>query len=122
MVTPHAETSRDPLNWKNPNEFDPESYKQAPTSEQNDEAKAKQVGLAQRPFSKEDFQVKDGRHVSITNSAFGAVYSRIDDKSYPVCDTAGYAPFGFGQLPDIPEALVEGKERMYLSWFYHNSP
>ena len=59
IVTPHAETGRDPLNWKNPNEFDPERYKQAPTSEQNDETKAKQVGLAQGPFSKEDFQVKD---------------------------------------------------------------
>jgi len=96
IVTPHAETSRDPINWKNPNEFDPERYKQAPTSEQNDDAKAKQVGLAQRPFSKEDFQVKDGRPVSITNSAFGAVYARVSDKPYPVCDAAGYAPFGFG--------------------------
>jgi pimeloyl-ACP methyl ester carboxylesterase len=28
--------------------------------------------------------------------------------------------FPFHQTPDIPEALVEGKERMYLSWFYHN--
>jgi pimeloyl-ACP methyl ester carboxylesterase len=28
--------------------------------------------------------------------------------------------FPFQQLPDLPEALVEGKERMYLSWFYHN--
>jgi len=26
----------------------------------------------------------------------------------------------FHQTPDIPEALVEGKETMYLSWFYHN--
>ena len=83
MVTPHAETSRDPLNWKNPNEFDPERHKQAPTSEQNDEAKAKQIGLAQSPFNKEDFQVKDGRYVSITNSAFGAVYAHIDTKAYP---------------------------------------
>jgi cytochrome P450 len=108
MVTPHAETSRDPLNWKNPNEFDPERYKQAPTSEQNDEAKAKQVGLAERPFSKEDFQVKDGRHASITNSAFGAVYARIDDKAYPVCDTAGYAPFGFGYRRCAGEFLTVG--------------
>jgi hypothetical protein len=22
--------------------------------------------------------------------------------------------------PDLPEALVQGKEMMYLSWFYHN--
>jgi pimeloyl-ACP methyl ester carboxylesterase len=28
--------------------------------------------------------------------------------------------FPFHQAPDIPEALVEGKETMYLSWFYHN--
>src|SRR5689334_2261313 len=28
--------------------------------------------------------------------------------------------FPFHQTPDLPEALVEGKEMMYLSWFYHN--
>jgi pimeloyl-ACP methyl ester carboxylesterase len=28
--------------------------------------------------------------------------------------------FPFHQTPDIPEALVDGKERIYLSWFYHN--
>ena len=28
--------------------------------------------------------------------------------------------FVFHQTPDIPEALVQGKELMYLSWFYHN--
>ena len=42
----------------------------------------------------------------------------------------GFAPPGpakpslwwpsFHQTPDIPEALVEGKELVYLSWFYHN--
>ena len=26
----------------------------------------------------------------------------------------------FHQTPDLPEALVQGKETMYLSWFYHN--
>jgi len=33
--------------------------------------------------------------VEMTNSAFGAVYSKIDGTPHPVVDTAGYAPFGF---------------------------
>jgi pimeloyl-ACP methyl ester carboxylesterase len=40
----------------------------------------------------------------------------------------GFAPTGrmplwwviFHQTPDVPEALVQGKEMMYLSWFFHN--
>src|SRR5215204_1111740 len=28
--------------------------------------------------------------------------------------------FSFHQTPDVPEALVQGKEMEYLSWFYHN--
>jgi pimeloyl-ACP methyl ester carboxylesterase len=40
----------------------------------------------------------------------------------------GFAPAGrpplwwvpFHQTPDVPEALVQGKELIYLSWFYHN--
>jgi pimeloyl-ACP methyl ester carboxylesterase len=42
----------------------------------------------------------------------------------------GFAPAGrmpvwwavFHQTPDVPEALVQGKEMMYLSWFFHNLP
>ena len=42
----------------------------------------------------------------------------------------GFAPPGrpplwwgiFHQTPDIPEALVQGKELIYLSWFLHNLP
>jgi pimeloyl-ACP methyl ester carboxylesterase len=42
----------------------------------------------------------------------------------------GFVPAGrmplwwviFHQTPDIPEALVQGKEMMYLSWFFHNLP
>ena len=83
-MTPHLETSKDPLHWNNPNDFDLERHKQAPTSEQNDETRGKQIGLAQCPFKKEAFRVKDGRYVSITNSAFGAVYTRVDNKTYPV--------------------------------------
>jgi len=26
----------------------------------------------------------------------------------------------FHQTPDVPEALVQGKEMIYLPWFYHN--
>ena len=29
--------------------------------------------------------------------------------------------FPFHQVPDLPEALVQGKELNYLSWFYHNA-
>jgi cytochrome P450 len=86
----------DPRHWSNPAEFDPDRYKAAPTTVDNDEAKCKEVGLARCPFPKESFAVKDGRKVAMTHSAFGAVYSVIDDTAYPVCDTAGYAPFGFG--------------------------
>src|ERR671929_525010 len=40
----------------------------------------------------------------------------------------GFAPAGrmplwwviFHQTPDVPEALVQGKEMMYISWFLHN--
>src|SRR5215211_5726089 len=40
----------------------------------------------------------------------------------------GFVPAGrmplwwviFHQTPDVPEALVQGKEMMYLSWFFHN--
>ena len=28
----------------------------------------------------------------------------------------------FHQTPNVPEALVEGKEMMYLSWFFHGLP
>ena len=96
IVTPHPETSRDPLHWNNPNDFDPDRYKQVPTSEQNDETRCKQVGLAQCPFSRQDFEVKDGRQASITNSTFGTVYAHVEEQAYPVCDDSGYAPFGFG--------------------------
>jgi len=96
IVTPHPATSQDPRHWTNPSDFDPDRYISAPTSVDNGEERCKEIGLARCPFPKEAFAVKDGRHVEMTNSAFGAVYSVVDGAAYPVCDTAGYAPFGFG--------------------------
>ncbi len=96
VITPHQATSEDPKHWENPTQFNPDRYINAPTSDQIDEAKSKEIGFAQCPFHKETFAVKDGRKAEITNSAFGTVYNITDDKTYPVCDYAGYAPFGFG--------------------------
>jgi pimeloyl-ACP methyl ester carboxylesterase len=36
----------------------------------------------------------------------------------PVRPVLWWVPFH--QTPDVPEALVQGKEMLYLSWFYHN--
>ena len=96
VKTPHLPANMSPLHWQNPAEFDPDRYKTAPTTVDNDEAKAKKVGLTRCPFSRESFAFKDGRKGEMTNSAFGAVYAVVDGKHQPLVDTAGYAPFGFG--------------------------
>jgi hypothetical protein len=36
------------------------------------------------------------------------VYARVDDQTYPVCDDAGYAPFGFGYRRCAGEFLTIG--------------
>ena len=41
-------------------------------------------------------KVSDGRNASMANSAFGTVFGVADGKPLPVCDYAGFAPFGFG--------------------------
>ena len=60
------------------------------------EAKAKTLGFAKCPFDKTSFAVSDGRKAEITNSAFGTAFGVVEGKPLPVCDHAGYAPFGFG--------------------------
>jgi hypothetical protein len=48
------------------------------------------------PFEITTFNVADGRKASLTNSGFGTVFGVADGKPLPVCDYAGFAPFGFG--------------------------
>jgi hypothetical protein len=96
ISTPHTSTSLDPVHWKDPNAFDPQRYLSVPTSAQITEDKCQQIGLARCPFEITNFQVKDGRKANITNSGFGTVFGAVDGKGLPVCDYAGFAPFGFG--------------------------
>ncbi len=96
VITPHEATSFDPVHWKNPDTFDPDRYNAAPTSQEIDEAKCEQIGFTKCPFSSEPFEVKDGRKAEIDNSGFGTVFGVVDGKPLPVCDYAGFAPFGFG--------------------------
>jgi hypothetical protein len=96
ISTPHTSTSLDPVHWKDPNAFDPSRYLGVPTSAQITEDKCQQIGLARCPFETTNFDVKDGRKANITNSGFGTVFGVVDGKSLPVCDYAGFAPFGFG--------------------------
>jgi cytochrome P450 len=96
MVTPHKASSFDPVHWKNPDKFDPDRYIAAPTSHQIDEARCETMGFAKCPFDRTTFDVHDGRAAAIHNSAFGTVYGIVGGKPLPVCDDAGFAPFGFG--------------------------
>ena len=66
-----------------------------PTSAEIDEEKCKQIGLARCPFDITNLEVKDGRKVGVTNSGFGTVFGVVDGQPKPVCDYAGFAPFGF---------------------------
>jgi cytochrome P450 len=95
-ASPHTSTSMDPRHWTNPRQFDPDRYKTVPTSAQIDDAKAKEMGFPRCPFDITALKVADGRNAEITNSAFGTVFGVVDGKAMPVCDYAGFAPFGFG--------------------------
>ncbi len=96
IISPHTSTSIDPVHWEHPEKFDPSRYENVPTSAQVDEVKAKQIGFAKCPFDLASFDVKDGRKASMHNSAFGTVFGVANGQALPVCDYAGFAPFGFG--------------------------
>jgi hypothetical protein len=51
--------------------------------------------MAKCPFDLTSFDVKDGRKVALHNSGFGTVFAVAGDRPLPVCDYAGFAPFGF---------------------------
>ena len=106
VQTPHPDTSNDPRFWDDPMAFNPDRYKTTSTSDQNNEDKCKQIGLARCPFDHKSVPVEDGRNVEITNSAFGAVYGVVDGKPQPIADYAGYAPFGFGYRRCAGESLT----------------
>lgn len=96
IINPHTSTSLDPVHWKNPTEFDPSRYETAPTSAQVNEEWVERIGMTRCPFENKSFDAKDGRNASVHNSAFGTVFGVVDGKPLPVCDYAGFAPFGFG--------------------------
>ncbi len=96
IISPHTSTSFEPLHWTNPQQFDPGRFLNVPTSAQVDEAKSRQIGFARCPFDLTTFNVSDGRQAAMANSAFGTVFGVVDGKPLPVCDYAGFAPFGFG--------------------------
>jgi hypothetical protein len=106
MNTPHTETSFDPRLWKEPERFEPNRYLSVPTSAEIDEAKCKQMGLPRCPFDITTLPVSDGRKVGVTNSGFGTVFAVSDGKPAPVCDYAGFAPFGFGYRRCAGEQLT----------------
>ncbi len=96
ISSPHTATSFDPRHWADPTKFNPDRYRSVPTSDQIDEAKCQQIGFPHCPFDITTFEVSDGRKAGLTNSGFGTVFGVADGKALPVCDYAGFAPFGFG--------------------------
>ncbi len=96
IISPHTSTSVAPMHWTNPLQFDPTRYRNVPTSAQVGEAKSKQIGFAKCPFDLTTMKVRDGRNAAMANSAFGTVFGIVDGEPLPVCDYAGFAPFGFG--------------------------
>jgi hypothetical protein len=116
IVTPHTQTSFDPVHWSNPKVFDPSRYESAPTSDRIDEAKARQIGLAKCPFDRTAFDVKDGRAAAMHNSGSAPCSVWCKESRCP-WRRRRVAPFGFGyrrcpgeQLTINAEDLLESVE------------
>ena len=71
VVSPHTSTSMDPVHWKDPEKFNPDRYKNAPTSHDINEEKCEQIGFAKCPFSSEPSMSRTGarRRSTIAGSA-----------------------------------------------------
>ena len=120
VVSPHLATSIDPIHWKDPERFNPERYNTALTSHQVDEAKCEQIGFAKCPFERTAYEVEDGRKAVLHNSGFGTVYGIVNDRPLPVCDSAGFAPFGFGyrRCPGEQLTIKVFEDFLRIVWKY----
>src|SRR6185503_56769 len=78
IVSPHTSTSHDPVQWSNPDDFDPSRYQHAPTSQDIDEARIPNIGLAKFPFDPASFEVKDGLKAAMHTCVFGTVFAGAD--------------------------------------------
>lgn len=96
ILHPHPPMNRDPRHWRDPDAFNPDRYLQVPRSDEVNEDRCQQVGLARCPFSGHSEPLRDGRDGAMANSGYGTVYGIVDGQPYPLVDHAGYAPFGFG--------------------------
>lgn len=76
------------------------------------------MGLANLPFTPTTFDVKDGRKASLHNSVYGTVFGVAGDKPLPVCDYAGFAPFGFGyrRCPGEQLTIMAFEDLLRKAW------
>jgi len=114
VFTPHAAASMYELHWTDPGVFRPDRFLEVPLAAENDAQRSAEIGFATCPFSQESFKVADGRDVEITNSLFGTAYPVVDGSATPICDYAGYAPFGFGYRRCPGELLNVQVMRLFL--------
>ena len=54
------------------------------------------MGLAKCPFDQRHSMSRTAVRPQCTTAGFGTVFAVADDRPLPVCDYAGFAPFGFG--------------------------
>src|SRR4029077_16071997 len=96
LLSPHAVTNLNRIHWKDHDKFNPDRYNTVSTSDQIDEAACEQMGFVRCPFERTTFDVRDAGLVVLNKSRFGRVFVVVNGKPVPVCDHAGFAPFGFG--------------------------